>query len=620
LSEDLNDYNTDTADEMIVEDICLDYGHLFGKEPNIIILRTERISVNERRKCYTQLSLDQLKEKVSIEMKEGFTPTNLTPGIGNTGDTNYNIILSNLSNNEFSYWINDEGANTRFHSRIDIAANPLRIMTGGSDEDARFCTIYRKDFSIESEQIISDGFIDRDVLDSKFSEGYRPITFTVRPCSGGGVESSVLLHRPMIPDELKESIAVRKARVAIALFLLGSDIEFKQSLKLTPDPRLRSYVIDFLPNYLDSPEDILHLLRDFRSTDLDVKRALILALGNYSTSGKTSPSFQSDLKDILLHLFMEDKDPGVHSASEWTLRQFGFHREVTGSIASLSVVGPDGHRDWYITRNGHMTFAVINPLTPFFLMGSPITEKHRYDHEHLHFRSMCRCLAISTKEVTLSQFREICGNVSPAKSNSDDSPIDSVTWQDAVRFCNRLSEIEGIASDQWCYQPDPVHADLLTLKPGFIELSGYRLPIDSEWEFACRAGSTTARYYGESDVLLSKYCVYSDNSRLISPFEVGSLIPNDFGLFDCLGNVSEWCQNASYLQYPYKSRSGSNESFLDEDEGKSSRRISGGSYSTPASRIRSASIFNYDPMLEVINTLGIGFRPVRTVRTVFKCD
>ena len=80
--------------------------------------------------------------------------------------------------------------------------------------------------------------------------------------------------------------------------------------------------------------------------------------------------------------------------------------------------------------------------------------------------------------------------------------------------------------------------------------SGYRLPTEAEWEWACRAGTTTSRYYGQADELLAKYAWYTDDSSDKSAakpkpqlWPVGRLKPNDWGLFDTLGNALEWTQD-----------------------------------------------------------------------------
>ena len=110
------------------------------------------------------------------------------------------------------------------------------------------------------------------------------------------------------------------------------------------------------------------------------------------------------------------------------------------------------------------------------------------------------------------------------------------SWYDAARYCNWLSEREGLSS---CYE---VNAAGIKTVPAFSDRSGYRLPTEEEWEYACRAGATTSRYYGRSSQLLAKYAWYSLNSADRTR-PSGLLKPNDLGLFDPLGNVFEWCQD-----------------------------------------------------------------------------
>ena len=98
--------------------------------------------------------------------------------------------------------------------------------------------------------------------------------------------------------------------------------------------------------------------------------------------------------------------------------------------------------------------------------------------------------------------------------------------------------------DQWCYLPneDGAYDEGMTIPADVLKRTGYRLPTEAEWEYACRAGTITSRYYGLSIDLLGKYAWYQANSQ-DHAWPCGSLLPNDLGLFDMLGNVYEWCQD-----------------------------------------------------------------------------
>ena len=119
-----------------------------------------------------------------------------------------------------------------------------------------------------------------------------------------------------------------------------------------------------------------------------------------------------------------------------------------------------------------------------------------------------------------------------------------MTWYEAAAYCNWLSEQEGIPKQQWCYEPNDSGEYGEGMKPAadFLDRTGYRLPTEAEWEYACRAGAATSRYYGRSEELLVRYAWYSVNSKERT-WPVGSLRPNDLGLFDMHGNVWNWCQD-----------------------------------------------------------------------------
>jgi len=172
-----------------------------------------------------------------------------------------------------------------------------------------------------------------------------------------------------------------------------------------------------------------------------------------------------------------------------------------------------------------------------FLMGSPRTEAQRGDDEDQHEVVLTKNFLMGVHEVTQAQFKSVMG-VNPSffvpgqarvrGSDTGASPVECVTWHQAVEFARKLGEL-----------PDEKKAGRT-----------YRLPTEAEWEYACRAGTTTALHYGDN------VGSYAANFNGLSPFgagmpgpfhrttvQVGNYAANQFGLFDMHGNVMEWCQD-----------------------------------------------------------------------------
>ena len=168
--------------------------------------------------------------------------------------------------------------------------------------------------------------------------------------------------------------------------------------------------------------------------------------------------------------------------------------------------------------------------------------------------------AISSTEVTRDQYLHLVPNFRHEqmyRSPREDCPIVGITWHDAAKYCNELSRAEGVPQSQWCYvRVAGARQDLFAEADEWQKKAGYRLPSEAEWEYACRAGTVTDRYYGRSDELLDRYAWFAAQTGQTIP--VASLKPNNWGLFDMLGNVMEWCQDrcepASTQQTPLDQR------------------------------------------------------------------
>jgi formylglycine-generating enzyme required for sulfatase activity len=164
-----------------------------------------------------------------------------------------------------------------------------------------------------------------------------------------------------------------------------------------------------------------------------------------------------------------------------------------------------------------------------FLMGSPPSDDDALPPEKPQHRVRITWpFYLGVHEVTQGQYRAVMGQDPSHFKGSDDLPVESISWDDAIAFCNKLSEREGLKP---CY-PSGAGAQ----SGG----TGYRLPTEAEWEYACRAGSKTRYGFGDTAARLGEFAWCRDNSDG-KTHPVGQKLPNDWGLYDMRGNVGEWC-------------------------------------------------------------------------------
>ncbi|HIK11623.1 MAG TPA: formylglycine-generating enzyme family protein [Oscillatoriaceae cyanobacterium M33_DOE_052] len=209
-----------------------------------------------------------------------------------------------------------------------------------------------------------------------------------------------------------------------------------------------------------------------------------------------------------------------------------------------------------------------------FIMGSPNSEPKRWEAEGPQHEVTVPSFYLSKYPITQDQWEVVMGD-NPSLFKGWNRPVEQVSWYDAVEFCQKLSEKTGYS---------------------------YRLPSEAEWEYACRGGTTTPFYFGETIIpdLANYNSNYSyENGQTGEYLErttyVGCFSPNPFGLYDMSGNVWEWCQDSWHENYENAPTDGS----AWEIGGESDFRIlRGGSWFSKPKGCRSAFRLWFDAQMK----------------------
>jgi formylglycine-generating enzyme required for sulfatase activity/tRNA A-37 threonylcarbamoyl transferase component Bud32 len=290
----------------------------------------------------------------------------------------------------------------------------------------------------------------------------------------------------------------------------------------------------------DRKTTILDLVRD--DLDIDIERRRSIANRGAITTQATRAAPPADLA---LTPF------GFETAKVVTAKAFwGGNKTVIKKSQGIA-------NRYFQNLGGGVKLQMVSIPAGTFLMGAPELEEGSSDYQRPQHRVSVPAFYMGKYPVTQAQYAAVMmGN--PAYFQGGDRPVETVSWHDAVEFCQKLSQLTDLH---------------------------YRLPSEAEWEYACRAGTTTAFYYGETiDLAVANY--RSEETTVVGIFPA-----NAYGLYDMHGNILEWCADkyhGNYLAAPIDG------SAWDRD-GNSTYVLRGGSWYSKPSYCRSAARMYYQP-------------------------
>ncbi|MFT3880022.1 MAG: bifunctional serine/threonine-protein kinase/formylglycine-generating enzyme family protein [Gemmatales bacterium] len=448
----------------------------------------------------------------------------------------------------------------RFWSR-DFAplAEKLEPLLQRKRQSLRYCTTWSPSRGLDQRLHYGEtADLALPLWQNWLAEGFVPHTISVIEWQGKPRLLSAWRRVRPTPEQ-DAAVANRRANVQLALAQLGHTSDAWKSMETTSlsnvDVELANELMFRSAPYKLSAATLIARLRE-PCTPL-MKQRLLIALGQY-TLEDCGPA-QKELLPLLTQWLLNDPDPGVHSTCDWLLRTWKQQAAIEAAWKGQNrTLEKRENRLWFKSPRGQEM--VIFPKSPSFYMGLSVDDNEASVpyRERPHQCRIGHAFALATKEVTQREFFEF----NPLHDSGDyrfartqDCPIGQVRWSDAAYYCNWLSKKEKIPEEQWCYLVKEAINEKTREKiievytaPDYLERTGYRLSLESEFEYASRGNSRLIRFFGNSTSRISNYAWYDNNSeRQFHP--VGTRVPNNFGIFDIYGNASELL-NDVYFNYP----------------------------------------------------------------------
>lgn len=405
-----------------------------------------------------------------------------------------------------------------------FAVTPLReaikdeTLTASQRFNAAFCLI-ELGGKIDAENIceLLPSISDTDVVNIQVYRAMQELS---------DVRESIEIAMKNARREQNHHLTVRLAMLATTLRDTNA---LADVLAVRADPTLRSvFVHDVSPKWRTWLSQSANMLKDNQNPD--VRSGIALAVGNISP--KELPEIKTNWQGVLQDWYLNRRDSGTHSAASWALRSW--------KVPLPKPTEQDERFEWRVNHNG-ITLLKLR-LYDEFTMETEFENNFTGPNVELS-----QDFWLSDREISVRQFKSYLKSekldwsghderVSP----TDDHPIQRVDWFDAVRFCNWMSRTEPGRTE--CYKQDANGRWQIARKT-----NGYRLPTEAEWEYACRAGTTTP--YSCGDIrYLRHYAVFNTVQAEVG----GTRMCNAWGLFNMHGNVFEWCNDRSLNYQGYR--------------------------------------------------------------------
>ncbi|MEW5911076.1 MAG: bifunctional serine/threonine-protein kinase/formylglycine-generating enzyme family protein [Thermodesulfobacteriota bacterium] len=402
----------------------------------------------------------------------------------------------------------------------------------------------------------------------------------------GHAHGQGVIHRDLKPDNVVVTGEYPGWRVKV--------LDFGLAKMLSPS-KLTSSALSMGTAYYMSPEQ-LSASRDVGpASDIYSVGVVLYELltgkvpqGRFRLPGEVMPGLPPEIDEVIDKALQAEAGDRYQTAGELVealgrVLEPGHRVAEEGGLAGGEAApsegalgnGPASGQE-HFTNSVGMEFALIPAGS--FMMGSPESDEDGYEGERPQHRvEITKPFYLGVTEVTQGQWKAVMGSNPSFFKGDEGFPVEGVSWEEAVEFTRRLNKEEG-------------------LKAGT-----YRLPTEGEWEYACRAGSSTRYSFGDSESALGEYGWYDDNSGGRT-HPVGEKEPNAWGLYDMHGNVWEWVSDwyGSYSASPTRDPQGPSSG--------SGRVIRGGSWRHNPRSLRSANRFRSDP---TSRDFDVGFRVAR---------